>query len=218
MAGTRDPRGRQGGQRGMLNRPTPSALSDQPEPSEAPTVQPGPLRERCRGDSDCPDAQKCCNSSCGHQCLPGAPGGEAGWDRMGTEGGDTAQRPGVMPGLAAAMAQGCGTKRDPSPYVCKRGLCRARGGDTLHSPQLGTGVERGQCDQPLVRPPIMLSSCSTVQRTAALPQSLEGHCSTSGDASGTRTAPHPMCAVTSCAAGTVGQTAKVRGLGATPKV
>uniref|UniRef100_A0A8D2P7Q0 WAP domain-containing protein n=1 Tax=Zosterops lateralis melanops TaxID=1220523 RepID=A0A8D2P7Q0_ZOSLA len=57
---------------GMLNRHTPSTLSDQPKPSQGPTVQPGPFRERCRGDSDCPDVQKCCNSSCGHQCLPGA--------------------------------------------------------------------------------------------------------------------------------------------------
>lgn len=63
----------------------------------------------------------------------------------------------------------------------------------------------------------MLSSCSTVQGTPALPQRLKGHCSTGGDVSRTRTVPHRTCAVTSCAAGTVGQTAKVRGLGATPK-
>uniref|UniRef100_A0A8D0G1N4 WAP domain-containing protein n=1 Tax=Strix occidentalis caurina TaxID=311401 RepID=A0A8D0G1N4_STROC len=43
---------------------------DQPKPGECPVAQPGPCRERCRGDSDCPDAQKCCNSSCGRQCLP----------------------------------------------------------------------------------------------------------------------------------------------------
>lgn len=69
---------------GMMNRHTHSALPDQPRPSEGPAVQPGPFRERCRGDSDCPDAQKCCNSSCGHQCLPGAPAGEAGLGQDGT--------------------------------------------------------------------------------------------------------------------------------------
>lgn len=85
-ARTRDPRGRQGGQWGMLNGHTSSALSDQPKPSEGPTVQPGPFRERCRGDGDCPDAQKCCNSSCGQQCLPGEPAGETGWDSTGQDG------------------------------------------------------------------------------------------------------------------------------------
>lgn len=129
MAGTRDLRGRQGGQWGMLNRHTPSILSDQPKPSEGPTVQPGPSRERCRGDGDCPDAQKCSNSSCSHQRLPGEPAGEAGWDRMGSEGEDTAQRPGLMLGVAATMAQSCGTI---GTHACQGGLCRVWGGDTLH--------------------------------------------------------------------------------------
>lgn len=53
-----------------------------------------------------------------------------------------AQRPGVMPAVAATTAQSCGTKRDPSPHVCQCGLCQGWGGDTLHSPQVGTGVER----------------------------------------------------------------------------
>ncbi|XP_040431819.1 papilin-like isoform X2 [Cygnus olor] len=49
---------------------------DKPKPGECPAVLPelaGPCREECEGDSDCPSSQKCCNSSCGHQCLPAAP-------------------------------------------------------------------------------------------------------------------------------------------------
>uniref|UniRef100_A0A8C3JAJ7 WAP domain-containing protein n=1 Tax=Calidris pygmaea TaxID=425635 RepID=A0A8C3JAJ7_9CHAR len=57
----------------MLKPHTCSALPDKPKPGQCPAAQPGPCRERCRGDSDCPDAQKCCNSSCGHQCVPAAP-------------------------------------------------------------------------------------------------------------------------------------------------
>ncbi|XP_064888138.1 multiple epidermal growth factor-like domains protein 6 isoform X5 [Columba livia] len=54
----------------------PEETGERPKPGECPAAQSGPsgtCRERCRGDSDCPDAQKCCNSSCGHQCLPPAP-------------------------------------------------------------------------------------------------------------------------------------------------
>lgn len=181
MAGTRDPQGRQGGQEGMLNCHTPSALSDQPKPSEVPAVQPGSFRERCRGDSDCPDAQKCCNSSCGQQCPPGVPAGEAGqdsmgqhgtgWDSMGGEGGDTAQRPGMTPGAAATMAQSCGTSGTPHPMLARVGS--ARSGVRTHCTAPRWALEWG--GEGTVRPAsgeatIVLSSCSTVQRTPALPQ------------------------------------------------
>lgn len=152
MAGTRDPRGRQGGHRGVLNCHIPSALPDQPKPSEVSAVQPGSFRERCRGDSDCPDAQKCCNSSCGQQCPPGVPAGEAGrdsmgqhgteWDSMGGEGGDTAQRPGMTPWGSSHHGTELWHKRDPSAHACQGGLCQVWGGDTLHSPQVGPGVGR----------------------------------------------------------------------------
>lgn len=144
-AAARDPRGRQGGQWGMLNRHTHSALPDQPKPSEGPTVQPGPFRERCRGDGDCPDAQKCCNSSCGHQCLPGVPAGEAGWGRMGQDGQSGRGRVsetgndavGQQPPRHRAVAQ------TGLPTPCLPGwLCRPWGGDKLHSSQVGTGVGR----------------------------------------------------------------------------
>ncbi|XP_035199686.1 uncharacterized protein LOC118176675 isoform X2 [Oxyura jamaicensis] len=55
---------------------------DKPRPGECPAVLlglAGPCREECEGDSDCPSSQKCCNSSCGHQCLPAAPARKAGF-------------------------------------------------------------------------------------------------------------------------------------------
>lgn len=97
----------------------------------------------------------------------------------------------------------------------------ARGGVGTHCTAPRWAMEwrgKGTVQPPPGEATIMLSSCSTVQRTPALPQSLRGHCGTSGDASRTRTVPRSTCAVTSCAPGTVWQTAKVRGLGATPKV
>ncbi|XP_039419574.1 uncharacterized protein LOC109144281 [Corvus cornix cornix] len=219
MAGARDPRRRQGGQWGMLNRHTHSALPDQPKPSEGPTVQPRPVRERCRGDGDCPDAQKCCNSSCGHQCLPEVPAGEAGWDRMGSAGGDMAQRPGMMPWGSSHHGTELWHKRDAPPHACQGGSAGPGVGTNCTAPRWAP--EWG--GKGTVRPPsgeatILLSSCSTVQRTPALPRPLNGHCCTSGDVSRTRTVPHPTSAVTSCAAGTVWQTVKVRGPGATPKI
>lgn len=92
--GAREPQDEQGGRSGMLKPHACSAPSDQPKPRECPAAQPGPCRERCRGDSDCPDAQKCCNSSCGHQCMLAAPAGETGWDKQRGQGCGSGQ--GVM--------------------------------------------------------------------------------------------------------------------------
>lgn len=58
---------------------------------------------------------------------------------MGSEGGDTTQRPGMMPGVAATMAQSCGTNGTPHPMLAKVGSAGS-GGRTLHSPQVGIGV------------------------------------------------------------------------------
>uniref|UniRef100_A0A8C0U4U4 WAP domain-containing protein n=1 Tax=Cyanistes caeruleus TaxID=156563 RepID=A0A8C0U4U4_CYACU len=144
----------------MLNRHTPSALPDQPKPSQGPTVQPGPFRERCRDDGDCPDAQKCCNSSCGQQCLPGAPAGETGWDTMDTEGGDMAQTPGMMPEVAATLAQSCGTNGTPHPMLARVGSAGSGVGTQCWAssaqhpggaqPPGGhwSGEGRGRCDHP----------------------------------------------------------------------
>ncbi|XP_068556726.1 uncharacterized protein [Anas acuta] len=55
---------------------------EKPKPGECPAGLPGlpgPCQEECGGDSDCPGSQKCCNSSCGNQCLPPAPARKAGF-------------------------------------------------------------------------------------------------------------------------------------------
>lgn len=138
---------------------------------------------------------------------------------MGRAGGDVSQRPGMMPWGSSHHGTELWHKRDSPPHACQGGSAGPGVGTNFTAPRWA--LEWG--GKGTVRPPsgeatILLSSCSTVQRTPALPQPLNGHCGTSGDASGTRTVPQPTCAVTSCAAGTVWQTAKVRGLGATPKV
>lgn len=100
------------------------APPNRPKPGECPAAQPGlagTCRERCRGGSDCPDAQKCCNSSCGRQCLPAAPAGETAWDRMGRA---VAWGRGVMPwGRGHPRAQSCGTTRATSLRARRGGLC-----------------------------------------------------------------------------------------------
>lgn len=102
-----------------------SAPPDQPKPGECPVAQPGLCQERCRGDSDCPDAQKCCNSSCGRQCVPAAPAGETGWDGTGSAGRAVAWGPGVMPrGHGQPEAQSRGTMEAPSLWARWGGLCR----------------------------------------------------------------------------------------------
>uniref|UniRef100_A0A8B9SSC4 WAP domain-containing protein n=1 Tax=Anas platyrhynchos TaxID=8839 RepID=A0A8B9SSC4_ANAPL len=56
--------------------------TEKPKPGECPAGLPGllgPCQEECGGDSDCPGSQKCCNSSCGNQCLPPAPARKAGF-------------------------------------------------------------------------------------------------------------------------------------------
>ncbi|XP_021272612.1 papilin-like isoform X7 [Numida meleagris] len=55
---------------------------EKPKAGECPAVLPeleGPCREECDGDSDCPKALKCCNSSCGLQCLPAVPARKDGF-------------------------------------------------------------------------------------------------------------------------------------------
>uniref|UniRef100_A0A8C8A6M7 WAP domain-containing protein n=1 Tax=Otus sunia TaxID=257818 RepID=A0A8C8A6M7_9STRI len=76
-----------------------------PKPGECPVAQPGPCRERCRGDSDCPDVQKCCNSSCGRQCLPAA--------RPGRRDGTEVRR--------QSLAQQCRTPPGTSANLCGAG-------------------------------------------------------------------------------------------------
>ncbi|XP_032304533.1 WAP four-disulfide core domain protein 8-like isoform X2 [Coturnix japonica] len=59
---------------------------EKPKTGECPTMLlelEGPCQQECNGDGDCPDELKCCNSSCGLQCLPAAPARESsgtGWD------------------------------------------------------------------------------------------------------------------------------------------
>lgn len=78
-------------------------------------------------------------------------------DRMGTEGGDTTQRPGMMPRVAATMALSCGTNGTPHPMLAKVGSAWYGVGTHCTAPRWALEWKgREQCICPLERPP----SCS----------------------------------------------------------
>uniref|UniRef100_A0A8C8ABF2 WAP domain-containing protein n=1 Tax=Otus sunia TaxID=257818 RepID=A0A8C8ABF2_9STRI len=125
---------------------------DQPKPGECPVAQPGPCRERCRGDSDCPDVQKCCNSSCGRQCLPAARPGR----RDGTEvrRQSLAQQCRTPPGTSANLCgAGCGAVLGSG----KVGACGV-GGVLAPAAPSHPSDKPGEC--PKVRPWQTLEPCA----------------------------------------------------------
>uniref|UniRef100_A0A803YF93 WAP four-disulfide core domain 3 n=1 Tax=Meleagris gallopavo TaxID=9103 RepID=A0A803YF93_MELGA len=95
---------------------------EKPKTGECPVELPeldGPCREECDGDSDCPNALKCCNSSCGLQCLPAAPARKDGFCPASTglfpsyDCREWCRRDADCPGEEKCCLQGC-------DYVCLR--------------------------------------------------------------------------------------------------
>lgn len=195
------PRGGQGNGMGTLQPHTHCALPDQPKPEESPAAKPGsagPCQERCQRDSNCPDTQKCSNSS---QSLLPAPAGETGQDGHHGQGHGAGTR--RCHEATASRTQSCGTTGASSPRTCQGGLWWA-GKATLQQGLHATLTSS-----------LPALPCSMAQGTPALPLPPHSHTS-SRDATRTRTVPHPRCAVTSGAVGSATHEAKVRELAALP--
>ncbi|XP_031447381.1 whey acidic protein-like [Phasianus colchicus] len=123
---------------------------EKPKTGECPVVLPeleGPCREECDGDSDCPNALKCCNSSCGLQCLPAVPARKDGFCPASAglfpsyDCREWCRRDADCPGEEKCCLQGC-------DYVCLRpaqekpGICplsEQAAGSQCQNPCAGDG-------------------------------------------------------------------------------
>ncbi|XP_026119990.1 perlwapin-like isoform X4 [Carassius auratus] len=83
----------------------------------------GACVEKCFGDRECPDDQKCCSNGCGHQCMPPYTEKPGVCPKMNLK--DCAQlcsQDGQCPGDQKCCSNKCGHRCVP-PYKEKPGVC-----------------------------------------------------------------------------------------------